>query len=140
LTPKDFPVIADKNIGGFMGFINKINALFENLRYNHEVLGMSNITPEDSGIKGVVLWASTGTVAGKKLKHGPRLTVYLGTSIVGAESVSVTLTNPPRVLGEMPRRVEKDVLKFIDLNFDLLIAHWENKISSKTFLLNLKSV
>jgi len=108
--------------------------------YNHEVLGMSNITPEDSGIKGVVLWASTGTVAGKKLKHGPRLKVYLGTSLVGAKSVSVTLTKPPRILGDMPKRVEKDVLKFIDLNFDLLLAHWENKISSKTFLLNLKSL
>ena len=123
-----------------MRFINKIKGFLENVMYNHEVLGMSNITPEDSGIKGVVLWASTGTVAGKKLKHGPRLKVYLGTSLVDAKSVSVTLTKPPRILGDMPKRVEKDVLKFIDLNFDLLLAHWENKISSKTFLLNLKSL
>lgn len=104
--------------------------------HSHEVLGMSNITPDDSGIKGVVLWASTGIVAGKKLKHGPRL----GISVVGAKSVSVTLTKPPRILGKMPKRVENDVLKFIDLNFDLLLAHWENKISSKNFLMNLKSL
>lgn len=123
-----------------MIFINKIKGLIENVMVDHEVWGMSNIMPDDSGIKGVVLWASTGTVAGKKLKHGPRLKVYLGTSVAGAKSVSVTLTKPPRILGDMPRRVEKDVLKFIDLNFDLLLAHWENKISSKNFLLNLKKL
>ena len=123
-----------------MRFINKIQGFLEDIVSNHEVLGMSNLTPEDSGIKGVVLWVSTGTVAGKKLKHGPRLKVYLGTSVEGAKNVSVTITKPPRILGDLPKRVERDVLKFIDLNFDLLLAHWKNEISSKKFLLNVKSI
>lgn len=117
-----------------MGFLDMIQSLFEKNE------AMSNIPPEDSGIDGVILWASTGYVAGKKINHGPCLKVYLGTSVKGAKSVSVTITKPPRVLGKMPKAVQKDVEKFIEINFDLLLAHWENQVSSKTFLLNVKKI
>jgi hypothetical protein len=102
-----------------------------------EVTAMSNILPEDSGIKGAVLWINPGTVEGKKLKYGPRLKVTLHGS---STSVSVTITQPPRILGKLPKKVEKDVFAFIALNYDLLMDFWNDKMGSKAFLNQIKSI
>ena len=98
---------------------------------------MSNIFPEESGVQGAVLWVNPGTVEGKKLKHGPRLKVTLHGS---STSVSVTITQPPRVLGKLPKKVENGVLAFIALNYELLMDFWGDKMSSKVFLNQMKAV
>lgn len=110
-----------------MSFLDTISRVLR-----REVLALSNIFPKDSGVGGAVLWVNPGTVEGKKLRHGPRLKVVLhGTS----KSVPVTIAKPPRVLGKLPSKVEKDVIAFISLNYDLLLQFWNDEnLSSKDFL------
>jgi hypothetical protein len=120
--------------GDTMFFLRKIQDFLSGF---NEVTAMSNILPEDSGIKGAVLWINPGTVGGKKLKHGPRLKVTLHGS---STSVSVTITQPARILGKLPKKVEKDVFAFIALNYDLLMDFWNDKMGSKAFLNQIKSI
>jgi hypothetical protein len=114
-----------------MSFLDTISGLLR-----RDVIAMSNIFPKESGVSGAILWVNPGTVEGKKIKHGPRLKVIVsGTS----KSVSVTISKPPRVLGKLPNKVEKDVLAFIALNHELLLQFWNDEnLSSKEFLNRIK--
>jgi hypothetical protein len=44
------------------------------------------------------------------------------------DAVSVTISSPPRVLGSLPGHIEKQVFRFIDLNRDVLLAHWRGEL------------
>lgn len=105
---------------------------------DREVIAMSNIPPEDSGVRGAVLWVNPGTVAGKKLKHGPRIKV---TPFGSSTSTSCTISKPPRFLGKkLATNLERDVTSFILLNYELLIDFWDGKMGSKAFLNAVESL
>lgn len=95
------------------------------------VEAMSNLLPRRTGIEGAVVWVSPGEHGGKDLQHGPRVKVVLGekTTTEGLrDAVSVTISNPPRVLGRLPGHIEKQVLRFIELNRDVLLGHWRGEL------------
>lgn len=95
------------------------------------VEAMSNLLPRRTGVRGAVIWVSPGEHGGKDLQHGPRVKVVLGekTTTEGlATAVSVTLSNPPRVLGTLPGHIEKQVLRFIEVNREVLLAHWRGEL------------
>jgi hypothetical protein len=43
------------------------------------------------------------------------------------DSVSVTLTSPPRGLGSLPPKVEARALAFVSRNLGALIEHWNGE-------------
>lgn len=90
---------------------------------------MANLRPDKTGVTGAVIWISVGT----GLRHGPRVKVMLGTRATeeALEScVSVTITHPPRVLGTLPAAIERKVLRFVELNHDVLLQHWRDEIDA----------
>jgi len=108
-----------------------------------EIYAMSNLVPADTGIKGVVLWVSAGEFEGKECKHGARIKVVVGSKITAEglkNSTTVTLTNPPKVIGELPARIEKKVIDFVNVNRSVLLKYWKNKISTREMLENIESL
>lgn len=96
-----------------------------------DVTAMSNLLPRRTGVKGAVIWVSPGEHGGKDIQHGPRVKVVLGekTTTEGMQdSVSVTISDPPRVLGELPGRIKKQVVRFVALNREVLLAHWRGEL------------
>jgi hypothetical protein len=123
--------------GATMTFMESVRG-FYNLIFRHEVLSMSNILPEDSGIRGAVLWMNPGTVEGKKLKHGPRIKV---TPHGCSKSTVCVIAKPPRFIGKkLPAEIEKDVTAFVLQNYNLLMDFWNNKMGSKAFLNTIKPI
>ncbi len=95
---------------------------------------MSNLRSRTTGIEGAVIWVSAGEFAGAELQHGPRLKVMLGEKITTDgvdDAVSVTLTEPPRVLGKLPGKVTKQVIAFVSKNREVLLRYWKNEIDTK---------
>lgn len=95
------------------------------------VEAMSNLLPRRTGVRGAVIWVSPGEFSGVDVQHGPRIKVMLGekTTTEGLHAaVSVTLTNPPRVLGVLPGRVRGQVFAFINKNLDVLLRHWRGEL------------
>jgi hypothetical protein len=87
---------------------------------------LSNLLPEDTGVVDAVLWISAGEFSSSDVEHGPRLQVVLGRGLTVegiANSVSVTLTNPPRMLGTLPSVVATQVTAFVERNRDALLRH-----------------
>ncbi len=104
---------------------------------------MSNLRSRTTGVDGAIIWVSAGEFAGAELQHGPRIKVVLGEKITGeglADAVSVTLGVPPKVLGELPGKVAKRVVAFINKNRDVLLRHWNGEIDTKEMLDLLESV
>lgn len=95
------------------------------------VEAMANLLPRRTGIKGVVVWISPGEFGGADSRHGPRVKVMLGekTTTEGIkDSVSVTISRPPRVLGTLPGKVKSQVVRFVTSNHDLLLQHWRGEL------------
>jgi len=98
---------------------------------------MSNLPPKDTGVEGVVIWVSVGEFSGAALQHGPRVKVMLGEKITseGLENAaSVTLTDPPKVVGTLPGKVRKMVVRFIARNRAVLLDYWDGRLSSREML------
>lgn len=115
-----------------MGFLQKI-----------EITAMSNLLAADTGVKNAVLWVSAGEFGGKDCAHGPRLKVMLGNKITSEgldKATTVTLTSKPAVFGEIPAKVKKDVIKFIDLNLLILLQYWNNEISTREMLVAIQRI
>jgi len=55
-------------------------------------------------------------------------------------AVTVTLTDPPRILSPLPGGVSKQVIQFVNLNRELLLGHWNNELDSSETLKLLKRV
>jgi len=101
---------------------------------------LSNLVSTDTGIKGVVLWVSAGEFEDKEWKLGARLKVVLGSKITAEglkNSTTVTLTDPPKVIGELPTKIEKKVIDFVAANRSILLRYWKNKISTRAMLENI---
>lgn len=104
---------------------------------------MSNLTEEDTGIEGVVIWVSAGEFGGVDLQHVPRVKVVLGTKIRSEgldKAVTCTLTDPPRVLGALPGKSQKQVLAFLRKNRPVLRRYWNNEVSTREMLDLVESV
>ncbi len=104
---------------------------------------MSNLRPNTTGVQGAVIWISAGEFAGAEAQHGPRIKVVLGEKITTEgldKSVSVRLTNPPEVLGVLPAKVKRDVVRFVNVNRDVLLRHWAGELDSKETLELLQGI
>lgn len=113
------------------------------LEADFAVDAMSNVTPEDSGVDGAVLWIRPGEAHGTDLQHGPSLKVVLGTKVTTESlrnSVPVTIEDTPRVLGTLPGKVRSQVVAFIRLNQDVLLRHWRGELNSKQTLNQLRPI
>jgi hypothetical protein len=98
---------------------------------------MSNLCSTETGIAGVVIWASAGEFGGADRRHGPRIMVALGYKIAAArlkDAVGVRLTDPPEVLGELPGEVVRQAVRFIDKNRDVLLGYWRGEMSTREML------
>jgi hypothetical protein len=115
-----------------MGFLSKI-----------EILAMSNLVAADTGIDGIVIWVSGGEFEGKDSQHGPRIKVMLGNKITTEglnQATTVTLTNPSKVIGKLPSKIEKKVLSFLKKNQATLLSYWKNEISTKEMIQRIEKV
>jgi len=72
-----------------------------------DLFAMSNLRSKTTGIEGVVLSSKPSWVA-----------------------VSVRLTTPPEVLGNLPGDIKKQVTRFVALNHEVLLRHWMGEIDS----------
>ncbi|MFI5298984.1 MAG: hypothetical protein ACHREM_12880 [Polyangiales bacterium] len=48
--------------------------------------------------------------------------------------MSVTITAPPEVLGDLPGKTEQQVVQFVELNRDTLLRYWDGELSTKEML------
>lgn len=107
------------------------------------VEAMANLRSSKTGVEGVVIWISPGEFESKKSQQGPRIKVAVGTKMTAEslkDAVSVTLTIPPRVLGELTAKVKKQTTDFILLNMDVLLQHWRGELDSEEVLKKIRSI
>lgn len=120
---------------------NKLTAQRIVARFHRE--SMANLRPEETGIKGAILWISSGEFSGTKIKHGPRLKVMEGTKLTAdvlKKAVTVKLTDPPEIIGSLSGKLKTQVIKFVTENHDTLISYWRFEINISTLLKQLKRV
>jgi hypothetical protein len=104
---------------------------------------MSTLRPKDTGVDDVVIWVSSGEFAGAESQHGPRIKVMPGTRVTreGLEdAVSVTLTDPPRVLGDLEGKVKKQLVEFVTVNREVLLQYWNGEVSTREMLDGLTEI
>lgn len=104
---------------------------------------MSNLRPSTTGVDGAVIWISAGEFSGVDSQHGPRIKVVLGEKATTEglrNSVSVSLSDPPMVLGDLPGSIRKKVFEFIKRNRETLLRHWNGELDSREALDLLKKV
>jgi len=100
----------------------------------------SNLGPGTMGVEGAVIWIFAGEFTDVEL--GPRLLVVIDSDNLSAEwlrgAVSVRLTTPPVVMGELPDAIRLRVFEFIERNRDILLQHWNGELDSRQTLDLLK--
>lgn len=127
-------------------FTKKIKNLIPRLKQRGAVFrveAMANLRASKTGVDGAVIWVSPGEFESKKSPHGPRIKVAVGHKITTdslQDAVSITLTNPPRVLGFLPSKIKKRAIAFAALNRDALLAHWNGELDSEEVIKALKKL
>ena len=119
--------------------IENIAARFQEKTSEFHLESMSNLLPKDTGVDGAVIWISAGEFYGVDAQHGPRIKVVLGRKIT-TEAVSVRSTNPPVVLGDLPGKIRKQAVQFVEKNREVLLRHWNGELDSKETLNLLEHV
>ena len=107
------------------------------------LFAMSNLRSTETGVTDTVIWVSTGEFEGKNIQHGPRIKVVLGNKITKeglTDSVTVTIADPPVVIGKLPGAIHKQVLAFVISNKDVLLQHWNGDLSTREMLNQLQKV
>jgi hypothetical protein len=107
-----------------------------------DLIAMSNLHPSTTGVAAVI-WVSVGEFEGKKVQHGPRIKVVPGNKLNPSllkEAITVTLENPPRVIGTLLGTLQKQVLGFVEKNRAVLLQHWNHEIDMKGLLDQLQTV
>ncbi|MCK9417035.1 hypothetical protein M0Q97_10285 [Candidatus Dojkabacteria bacterium] len=105
-----------------------------------ELLEMSNITDEDSGIKNVVLWIEPSPTY-----HGKRIKVSnIPNSFETSDCFTITIPDF-KIIGNINKKFItnkkiKQIMKFIELNIDSIIDYSDKKISTRKLLDNIKSI
>ena len=88
-------------------------------------------------MEGAIIWISAGEFAPGKAQHGPRIMLMLGEKITTEGlrgAASIRLTSPPEVLGVLPGKVERGVVRFATLNRDVLPRHWGGELDARKTL------
>lgn len=104
---------------------------------------MSNLRSKVTGIQGIVIWVSSGEFAGTDIVHGPRIKVMIGDKITTeglSDAVSVRISDTPKILGDLPGDVSKQIIEFIKLNKNILLSYWNCEIDTKEMLDGLQSI
>jgi hypothetical protein len=104
---------------------------------------MSNLRSNRTGAKGAVIWISYGEYAGADMQHGPRIKVALGDRITSdsfRDSVTVTITQPPKFLGDLPGGIKRQITKFLDLNRQTLLDYWSGDLDTGEVLDRIKPI
>ena len=104
---------------------------------------MASLRPQTTGIEGAVVWVSVGEFAGSEAQHGPRIKVVVGSKLTSESlknSVTVTLTKPPKLIGTLPGKIKKQILEFVEKNREALLQHWNAEIDSIELGRQLKKV
>ena len=104
---------------------------------------LSYLRPSCTGVDGTIIWISAGEFSGRNLQHGPRIKVVLGYKLTtdGLDSApSVTITNPQRVLGTLPEKINGLGVRFVESNRDTLLRHWNGELDSAEAIALLKKV
>ena len=98
------------------------------------VEALSNLRPSTTGVDNAIVWISAGEFAEAAHEIGPRLMVVVGIALTADSlpgAVSVTLADPPDVLGMLPERIERQVVEFVELNRDPLLHHWNGELDAR---------
>ena len=87
------------------------------------VWAMSNIRPKNTGLP-MIIWIKP---KGNE-QHGPRIKVQKEHGEKAKEGfwVSVTIEDRPKVIGDLSKKDEKLVKKFIKLNKEVLLDVWND--------------
>jgi len=107
------------------------------------LLLVSNLRPTTTGVRGTVIWVSAGEFYEQHIQRGPRITVMTGTRITPEglpDAASVTLTDPPRVIGDLPVKLRKQVVQFVKVNKGILIQYWRNEVSTREMIEGLTRI
>lgn len=109
-----------------------------------ELFEMSNIRKSESGLP-VNIYVSSGGSVNKQ--HGPRIKVMInaGDKFNPYQTVSVILKQnitQDDVVGyeQLPQKVLGPLRDYINLNYDVLMAYWNDEISTKEMIMGLKSL
>jgi hypothetical protein len=109
-----------------------------------DLFEMSNIRKSESGLP-VNIYVSSGGSVNKQ--HGPRIKVMINASdrFNPHQTVSVVLKQnitQDDVVGyeQLPPKVLEPLRNYINLNYDLLMAYWNDQISTKEMVMGLKSL
>lgn len=97
----------------------------------------STLRSGDTGVEGTVIWFFAGEFTRYEAQHGPRIQVSLGATLTLeslADSVGVTITSPPRVLGTLPGEVVAQLLGFIEKNRRPLLRYWQGEMATSDVL------
>ena len=98
---------------------------------------MSNLRATTTGVVGAVIWVSAGEFARPTSKDGPRIVVVPGDRIASQrlkDGVTVRLTEPPEVLGDLPRDIEEQAVRFVAKNRAVLLRYWSGALSTREML------
>ena len=111
----------------------------------HEDAGflMSWLDSQTTGVEGVVICVFAGEFERPGHQLGPRLLVALGNKLTTEglnDAVSVVLTDPPKVIGELPDRVGTEVVEFVNKNRGAILGYWNCELDTKEALDLLESV
>lgn len=102
-----------------------------------ELFEMCNLRKRQTGIDNII-WVSV-----KNANHGPRVKVQWGDSIRESVSISIHKTNPTVVAGnekELSANTLRRVKKWIVLNYDVLMNHWNMTADTADLIFGLKKL
>jgi hypothetical protein len=100
------------------------------------------VTSDMSGIEGVVMWASEGEYAGRRLVHGPRVKVSnIKNRFDPTNNFSLDFTGK-LVAGRIeltPKEIHQ-CREWIAKNHDLLLSYWHEDVTAQAFYQHVKKV
>lgn len=104
---------------------------------------MSHFGPQTTGIEGAIICVFAGEFERPGHELGPRLLVALGNKLTTDslnDAVTVFLTDPPQIIGELPDRVGTEVVEFVNKNRDAVLGYWNCELDTKETLDLLESL
>jgi hypothetical protein len=113
---------------------------FVNYLTEDELLEMSNITQETSGIKDVIIW-----IGPNPPQHGRRIKVSnKPNSFDGNDCFTITIPKF-EIIGDVNKKlidksVMSEIIEFVKLNMDTIIEYSDRKLSTLELLKTLKMV
>ena len=120
----------------------KINEVENDDDIEEKLFEMSNLRKIDTGLP-VNIYISSGGPTNQK--HGPRLKamINIGDKFDPYKTVSIMLKRDITendIVGyhKLPAKIIDSLRQYINLNYDVLMAHWDDKIGSVEVIQQLK--